>query len=569
LKKGIFFFTFLLLFAAGFWSGRTYYKNVRLKTKKECQPIGKKEVFPITCQKPFVIVIPSYNNQKWVEKNLGSVLSQEYENYRVVYINDCSSDQTLKMVEQFLQKKDPQKKLELISNFTRKGSLWNLYTAVHQAKDEEIVVTLDGDDWLAHEKVLQRLNQSYQNPDVWLTYGQYMDYPSYQKGLCKPFDPKRLKKEGYRNYPWITSHLRTFYAGLFKKIRFEDFWYRGSFYQMGGDVAFMIPMLEMSGGKFEYIPDILYLYNRLNAISDGNMNFVLQNFSNQDIRKKTPYSPIDSYISSERKEVDLMVFSYNRPMQLYAFLESSEKQIKNLHQTYVLYRTSSLAYEKGYQVVQKRFPYVKFISQKSEKDFKPLLLDTLFSTSKAPFVFFAVDDLIVKEGFDAKECSDLLKKTKVEGVFTKLGTHVTDCYMLGIQQGIPQKVELAPNTYIWEFEEGKADFSYPHTLDMTLYEKDYLKEVFPKLEFCNPNTLEMAWSVTLPKSHFGIFFATSKVVNIPLNQVFLSQNRAMNAISVEELLDKFEQGYKIDYKPLLGWKNSSCHMEKKLEFVPR
>ena len=50
-------------------------------------------LFAVTEHKPFVIVVPSYNNSSWVEKNLRSIFEQKYDNYRVVYINDASTIQ--------------------------------------------------------------------------------------------------------------------------------------------------------------------------------------------------------------------------------------------------------------------------------------------------------------------------------------------------------------------------------------------------------------------------------------------------------------------------------------------
>ena len=43
----------------------------------------------------FVIITPSYNNEEWVEPNLASMLNQTYTNWRTIYINDCSTDNTL------------------------------------------------------------------------------------------------------------------------------------------------------------------------------------------------------------------------------------------------------------------------------------------------------------------------------------------------------------------------------------------------------------------------------------------------------------------------------------------
>jgi SAM-dependent methyltransferase len=40
--------------------------------------------------KRFVIVIPSYKNEKWCETNINSAIMQNYENYRIIFVDDCS-----------------------------------------------------------------------------------------------------------------------------------------------------------------------------------------------------------------------------------------------------------------------------------------------------------------------------------------------------------------------------------------------------------------------------------------------------------------------------------------------
>src|ERR1700733_7929082 len=53
--------------------------------------------------KPIVVVIPSYNNPPYCERNLRSVLDQKYDNFRVIYIDDCSADNTYASVQQLVE----------------------------------------------------------------------------------------------------------------------------------------------------------------------------------------------------------------------------------------------------------------------------------------------------------------------------------------------------------------------------------------------------------------------------------------------------------------------------------
>ena len=53
-------------------------------------------------QKPIVVIIPSYKNAQWYQRNLDSVCFQNYSNYRIIYIDDCSPDGTADLVQSYI-----------------------------------------------------------------------------------------------------------------------------------------------------------------------------------------------------------------------------------------------------------------------------------------------------------------------------------------------------------------------------------------------------------------------------------------------------------------------------------
>ena len=272
-------------------------------------------------EKPMVIIIPSYNNKQWSNANLRSVLDQEYSNYKIIYIDDNSSDGTKDQVENLL-KEDPRSYrsfffnennsldiskitekfkeainaekvfFTLVSNQTRNGALANQYRAIHSCENDEIIVLLDGDDWLANNGVLQKINALYTSNDIWMTHGSLMEYPSGTTAWCEPIPPHIIANNSFRDFK-CPSHLRTFYAGIFKKIQLKDLLYRKNFFPMTGDMAIMYPIVEMCGERHLFVPEALYIYNMQNPINDNKINATLQKNLDQLIRKKTPYQRLD------------------------------------------------------------------------------------------------------------------------------------------------------------------------------------------------------------------------------------------------------------------------------------
>lgn len=279
-------------------------------------PLWAAPVHPFP-EKKIVIVIPSYNNTKWLGLNLDSALKQKYSNFRVIYVDDHSADKTADGVECFLKNKHVDfRRLDyddsdagnhaeaaenfsalvnseshffiLVRNINRAGAMANLYRMIHSCFDFEIIVTLDGDDWFAHNNVLKELNVVYSSGEVWYTHGTLKEYPSGQVTWSEPVSKTAIKKNAYRDFK-CPSHLRTFYAWLFKKVPLDDFLYDGNFFKMAWDMAIMFPIAEMAAERHAFINRVNYIYNVSNALNDNKIDPQLQNDLDRYIRNKPRY----------------------------------------------------------------------------------------------------------------------------------------------------------------------------------------------------------------------------------------------------------------------------------------
>jgi glycosyltransferase involved in cell wall biosynthesis len=243
--------------------------------------------------KRIIVVVPSYNNINWYQKNLKSLQRQEYDNFHVLYVDDCSVDGTGSAVEKYI-KEHNFKNISLTQNVERKGALRNLYDMIHSCNNDDIIITVDGDDWLEHSKVLQRVAEAYADPNVWLTYGQYRQFPTNDIGGAAELPHDVIQNNKFREHDWCTTHLRTFYAHLFKSIKKEDLQHEGKFFNSAWDLAMMFPMLEMAGHRSKFIPEVLYRYNVSNPISDFRINVGEQGTFEHIIRTRPKYYPIGS-----------------------------------------------------------------------------------------------------------------------------------------------------------------------------------------------------------------------------------------------------------------------------------
>jgi len=375
--------------------------------------------FPVIEDKPLVVVITSYNNEKYCEANLRSVFEQTYNNYRVIFIDDCSSDNTYSSVKKLIEESGMKNKVTLIRNKTRKQKFPNMYTAFCQCKDHEIIATLDGDDRLAHPRVLERINEFYQNPDVWLTYGSAVTHPGYRTISGRKIPDNILDASSLRDTgKFDLSMLRTFYAGLVKQIKLKDFFYREKFMPTADDAAFMYPMLELAPTHSLYVYEVLYIINDENPIREQCTMTSLQVQMLNHIQNKEKYSPLPSSFdprypnqSEELKPLDLIVFSSDTPLLLDGALGSYQKYLPRNNIT-VYYSASDLKYENAYQNVSHVYPKITFVNQ-SNKTFSQLAEKLNTSENKASsYILIASDEFILKSTPDFSKylkCMELSK----------------------------------------------------------------------------------------------------------------------------------------------------------------
>jgi hypothetical protein len=290
------------------------------------------------------------------------------------------------------------------------------------------------------------------------------------------------------------------------------------------------------------------------------------------------YNPTSLYVSTlqsqiTKKETDLIVFSFDRPLQLYALLESVEKYVKGLSSIQVIYRASDKDFMRAYQEVQNDFQHVFFIAQGDDPrtDFKELTLKALEQYS-TPYVLFAVDDIVVTDLIECSLCAAALEQYDAYAFYLRLGKNLDYCYSMDRAQAVPDLQEVDPGIWQWCFRQSECDWAYPNTVDMTLYRKKDVISLFKQMSYWAPNPLEAAWACQAGSvmDRSGLCFTYSKIVNVPLNSVQADwTNRNMELLSARDLLALFLEGKKIAIQPLYRIKNRSAHMPWEPMFIAR
>ena len=92
----------------------------------------------------FSIIIPLYNCEKFIEKCLLGVLNQNFNNYEIIIINDCSKDRSLKICTKY---KEKYPKIKIINQKINKG-VSNSRNLGIKSSIGEYIIFIDSDDYL-------------------------------------------------------------------------------------------------------------------------------------------------------------------------------------------------------------------------------------------------------------------------------------------------------------------------------------------------------------------------------------------------------------------------------------
>ena len=93
------------------------------------------------------VVVPVYNVEKYLEKCIGSVRNQSKENIEIICVDDCSTDESLRILDKASSEDN---RVHVIKNIENRGRLYARKCGV-MAAEGGYIMFLDGDDFYSDE----------------------------------------------------------------------------------------------------------------------------------------------------------------------------------------------------------------------------------------------------------------------------------------------------------------------------------------------------------------------------------------------------------------------------------
>jgi glycosyltransferase involved in cell wall biosynthesis len=216
------------------------------------------------------IIIPSYEAGEALNRCLDSVMKQTDQEFKVVLIDDAS---TTRSHRRSCSRYVDAYGWMLIRNTENMKCPYTIKQGIEAsgAAEDDVILLLDGDDFLTHVAV-EHIKEVYEKyPQLWLTYGSYQPYPDWTT------EPRPSE------YPTITRWNRDFRTDIMRfnhPITFRRFLWDaledvdlqdndGNWFTDGYDQVIMSPMLEMAGADhYAFLDEVLYYYYAKNPLSE-------------------------------------------------------------------------------------------------------------------------------------------------------------------------------------------------------------------------------------------------------------------------------------------------------------
>lgn len=266
--------------------------------------------------------------------------------------------------------------------------------------------------------------------------------------------------------------------------------------------------------------------------------------------------------------ITAIVFSKNRPIQLYALLESMFKHSNMPPECVnVLYKADH-DYIWPMEQVKEKFPGVNF---HPEFDFRTQVM-SLVNDAKDHVVYFTDDDVFKdRVDFDLI-CKFMGGNPPVFCFSLRLGKHLNYCYSTQQPQSVPHLGVTKEPFFVWNWKGTDWDWNYALSVDGHVMRKtDAQFAMNNSGAWKSPNTFEGNMShlhSQIPHPQMACF-TTSKVFNIPHNRVQSEVKNVFGGGSENDLLALWNEGKKIDIRTFERIKNVSAHQLVDLTYINR
>ena len=115
------------------------------------------------------VIIPNYNHAIFLQQRIESILHQTYQNFEIIILDDCSTDNSREVIEQF--RSDP-KVSHIVLNKENSGTTFKQWEKGIQLAKGDWIWIAESDDWCERTLLEELVSKSIKDSNIVLSYCQ-------------------------------------------------------------------------------------------------------------------------------------------------------------------------------------------------------------------------------------------------------------------------------------------------------------------------------------------------------------------------------------------------------------
>ena len=268
------------------------------------------------------VVMSCYNRQNYVAQAIESILNQTYTNFEFIIIDDCSTDNTYKIIKKYVKR---DKRIIALRNKVNKGIVYALNRGLKLAKGKYIA-RMDDDDISLPQRFEKQVRYMQTNPDVAVVGSKIETFPN-EGGDFTSFGGKDLLQALIPLACPICHPSVLISKDFLQKhdlIYFKDYEFAEDYH--------LWSQIILKGGKIVNIDEVLLKYRvNNNKISSNKTTQEIQNKLVEKIRTQ-----MLSTMLKDKNDIDFILknvksypFETNKAKILYEAFALMQKEDKN------------------------------------------------------------------------------------------------------------------------------------------------------------------------------------------------------------------------------------------------
>ena len=148
----------------------------------------------MTTKPKISVIIPVYNVEKWLNKCVDSILSQSYENFEVILVNDGSTDKSKDICDQYLKEDNRVKVFDILNS----GQSVARNIGLKEAKGDYILF-IDSDDYISDKAIIEKFINILDSNNYDFIYTSYCRFEDGNEEKITEILPINLTNDEIKN----------------------------------------------------------------------------------------------------------------------------------------------------------------------------------------------------------------------------------------------------------------------------------------------------------------------------------------------------------------------------------